>query len=234
VGGGRKRASDSPRRRPRLPFLLVPIAGLVVASNVGSALAPSLVNDHPLTLLALDARNRHLVLVANSVDAVPYFVVGAVRLMLADPLFYLLGFFYGEPALRWLDRRGGSIGRFLRAVERFFAKASYPLVFLAPNNYICLFAGASRMPPPVFLALNLAGTLVRLTLFRLLGEALERPIDAVLDFIGRNQLPLTAVTVTVVVVQVLWDRRRGSGELEALAELEDEIEGDARDAPPPP
>jgi membrane protein DedA with SNARE-associated domain len=229
-----QRAVDGPRRRPRLPFLLVPIAGLVVASNVGSALAPSLVNDHPLTLLALDARNRHLVLVANSVDAVPYFVVGAVRLMLADPLFYLLGFFYGEPALRWLDRRGGSIGRFLRAVERFFAKASYPLVFLAPNNYICLFAGASRMPPPVFLALNLAGTLVRLTLFRLLGEALERPIDAVLDFIGRNQLPLTAVTVTVVVVQVLWDRRRGSGELEALAELEDEIEGDARDAPPPP
>jgi len=219
-------AVEDSSRRPRLGLLLAPIACLVVASNVGSALAPSLVNDHPLWLLALDARNRHLVLVAARVDAVPYFVLGAVRLMLSDPLFYLLGYFYGEPAMRWVDARAGSFGRFLRGAERFFSKASYPLVFLAPNNYICLFAGASRMPPAIFLILNLGGTLVRLTLFRLVGDAFEGPIDNVLDFIGRNQLTLTAVTVTLVVAQVAWDRRRGAGELEGLAELEDEIEGD--------
>jgi membrane protein DedA with SNARE-associated domain len=221
------RPVEKPARRPRLSLLLVPIGCLVVASYAGSALAPSLVNDHPLALLTLDARNRHLVLVAGRLDAIPYFVVGAARLTLADPLFYLLGYFYGEAALRWVDRRAGSVGRYLRAAERFFTKASYPLVFLAPNNYICLFAGASRMPPAVFVVLNLAGTLARLTLFRLLGDALERPIDAVLDFIGRNQLPLTVITVILVTFQVLWDRRKGTGELESLSELEHEIEGEA-------
>mgnify|MGYP006193657243 CR=1 FL=1 len=29
--------------------------------------------------------------------------------------------------------------------ERWFGKAAYPLVFIAPNNFICLFAGAAGM-----------------------------------------------------------------------------------------
>ena len=210
---------DERRRRPRLALLLVPIGCLVVASNVGSALAPTLVTEHPLWLLSLDARSRHLVLVSARVDAVPYYLIGALRLLASDPLFYLLGYWYGESALAWLDARTGRFGQFLRSAESFFSKASYPLVFLAPNNYICLFAGASRMPPPVFLVLNISGTIGRLVLLRLVGDVFEDPIDAVLGFIRRNQWRLTLLTIGIVVVQVVWDRRRGPGELESLSEL---------------
>jgi membrane protein DedA with SNARE-associated domain len=215
---------DERLRRRRLALLLAPISCLVIASMVGSALAPTLVVDHPVWLLVLDARIRHVLLVANQIDAFPYFLIGTLRLTLSDPLFYLLGYWYGEAALSWVEAQSGSVGRLLRVVERFFGKASYPLVFLAPNNYICLFSGASRMPPPVFLALNISGTITRLILLRALGDVLEDPLEAVLDFIARNQLRLTLLTVGLVVAQAAWDKRRGTGELGALSELEERIE----------
>jgi membrane protein DedA with SNARE-associated domain len=215
---------DERRRRRRLALLLGPISFLVVASMVGSALAPTLITRHPVWLLALDARIRHVLLVATQIDVIPYYVVGTLRLTVSDPLFYLLGYWYGEAALSWVDNNSGSVGRLLRVLERFFGKASYPLVFLAPNNYICLFAGASRMTPPVFLTLNLSGTITRLVLLRLLGKVLEDPLDTVLDFIARNQLRLTLLTIGLVVLQAVWDKRRGRGELEAISELEERIE----------
>ena len=210
---------DEALRRRRLTLLLVPIACLVVATNVGNAFFPTLSTNHPLLLLALDARNRNVILVANQLDALPYYLVGGLRLLAADPLFYLLGYWYGEPALQWVEARSGTGGRFLRAMERFFAKAAYPLVFLAPNNYFCLFAGASRMPPPAFLVLNVGGTVARLVAIRAVGDLFDEPIDDVLDFLQRYRWPLTALTVTIVAVQVALDRRSGTGELAALSEL---------------
>ena len=53
---------------------------------------------------------------------------------------------------------------------------------------------------------------------------LEDPLEAVLDFIARNQLRLTLLTVGLVVAQAAWDKRRGTGELGALSELEERIE----------
>jgi len=219
---------DEAQRRRRLTALLVPIGCLVVASNVGRALTATLVNDHPLLLLALDARNVSVLAVSGSLDAVSYYLVGTLRLLLSDPLFYLLGYWFGEAALAWVDRRGGSIGRFLRDAEGFFTKAAYPLVFFAPNNYICLFAGASRMRPAVFLTLNVSGTIARLALLRYVGDVFDGPRDSVLGFIGDYQLPLTIFGIVVIGGQALWDRRRGSGELGALSDLEEAVEQDVR------
>jgi membrane protein DedA with SNARE-associated domain len=214
---------DEARRKRRLTLLLVPIAALVVATNVGNALFPTLSTSQPLLLLALDARNRNLILVANQLEALSYYVVGTLRLLVADPLFYLLGFWYGESALQWVERRSDSGGRYLRMMESFFAKAAYPLVFLAPNNYFCLFAGASRMPPAAFLALNITGTVGRLVLIRAVGDAFESPIDAVLGFLQDYRLPLTAITIALVVGQLALDRRKGTDELSALSDLGDAV-----------
>lgn len=215
-------------------MLLVPIGVLVVASNVGSALAPSLVNDQPLLLLALDARIRHVVLVSGILDPVSYYVVGTLRLLLSDPLFYLLGFWYGESALRWVEKRSGSVGRFLRSAEGFFGKAAYPLLFLAPNNYICMFAGAARMHPAVFLALNVSGTVARLAMIRYVGDIFDGPRQALLGFIGRYQLPLTVAAIALVVGQTVYERRKGTDELQHLGELshlEEEADALPGDAP---
>ncbi|MCB1004916.1 MAG: hypothetical protein KDB35_12105 [Acidimicrobiales bacterium] len=220
---------DAPARsKPsRLTFWLIvgPLVALVIASYIGDALAPTLVDEHPLLLIALNARNRNLVLVTNELDAWSYYLVGTVRLLLADPLFYLLGYFYGDAAVRWAEKRSRTFGGILRSVERFFQKASYPLVLIAPNNPICLFAGASGMSPPVFFTLNLTGTVARLILIRWVGDIFSGPLDSLVDLIREYRLPLTALTITVTGF-LLWNESRGEGEseLEALMRLEEELE----------
>ena len=47
----------------------------------------------------MNARNRNLILVTNQLDAVSYYVVGTLRLLLSDPLFFLIGYWYGDTAL---------------------------------------------------------------------------------------------------------------------------------------
>ena len=209
--------------RARLWLVLGPLIVLVVAANVGDAFAPTLAVEHPLTLISLNARNRNLILTTNSLDAVSYYVVGFVRLIISDPLFYVLGYWYGDAGVTWVEKRSSNFGGMLRTWERFFKKAAWPLVAIAPNNVICLFAGAAGMAPGVFLSLNVLGTIVRLWLIRLFGKAFETPIDAVLGFIKDYRLPLTALSFGLVVFTVIYDRRSGKGDLEALTSIEDEL-----------
>lgn len=225
---------DAPPRHPvdrrTLTLLVVPIIGLIVASNIGDALATTLATTHPLTLIALNARNRNLVLVTNELDALSYYGVATLRLLLSDPLFFLLGYWYGEAAVAWMEKRTRTFGSTMRQVERWFGRAAYPLVFLAPNNIICLFAGAAGMSVAGFLLANLAGTLVRLFLIRRLGEAFEAPIDDLLQFLADYRIPLLVLSVVIVAASSLWELRKGDSELEAVLHLDDDL---ATDAPQP-
>ena len=130
------------------------------SSYVGDALAPTLVDTHPLWLMALNSRTRNLALVTNEVDPVTFYGVGIARLLISDPLFFLLGYWYGDAAVEWMERRTKTWGQMLRQVEQWFGKAAYPIIFIAPNNYVCLFAGAAGMPLRAFFAVNIAGTIV--------------------------------------------------------------------------
>ncbi len=214
---------QAPPSRAHLWMVLGPLIVLVIAAQIGDALAPTLVTEHPLLLITLNARNRNLVLTTNLLDTVPYYTVGFLRLLASDPLFYLLGFWYGDAGLKWVEKRSSSFGGMLRTWEWAFKKAAWPLVAIAPNNFICLFAGAAGMAPSVFITLNLVGTAVRLYLIRWLGETFEKPIDWVLDFIRDYRIPLTIAAVALVVITVLSDRRSGKGEIEALTSLEDDL-----------
>lgn len=208
--------------RTKLALVAVPIIGLVVVSNVGDALAPHLVNSHPLQLLAMNARNRNLILVTNNLDAPSYYVVGTLRLLLSDPLFFLLGHWYGDTAIRWAEGRTKTFGQTLRQAEGWFAKAAYPLVFIAPNNWICLFAGAAGMSVAGFFVTNLAGTLVRLYLIRRLGEAFEAPIDDLLEWIRDYRTPLLIVSITLFALVMINELRTERTGLEELADAADE------------
>ena len=89
-------------------------------------------------------------------------------------------------------------------------KAAYPLVFIAPNNVICLFAGAAGMSVAGVLRRSTSpGTIARLYLIRRLGEAFERPIDDVLDFIARYRAPLLVVSITFFTVVMVRELRAG-------------------------
>ncbi len=214
-----------PGNRLLLSAVVVALIVFVIASYVGDALAPSLVNDHPLLLIALNSRIRYLVLTVNLLDPASYFVVGLLRNVISDPLFYLLGYWYGIAAVRWMEKRTRTLGELLATVEHYFGRFGGPLVFIAPNNFICLLAGASRMRPAVFLALNISGTTARLIAIKILGEAFETPIDWLLDFIYDYRLPLMIISVVAVGFTVWNETRKGTSEIDRLRGLEEELEG---------
>ena len=218
--------AEEPQKRPSrrtVTLIVTPIIILVICGWIGDASAAYLVDHHPVWLIALNARNRNLLLVTNYVDAAPYYIVGTLRLVLSDPLFYLLGYIYGDNAVRWMEGKAPTYGKLMRQAERFFSIAAYPLVFLAPNNFICLFAGASGMSIPVFFILNITGTIVRLYVLRVTGDIFDEPIQAVVEFIRDYRIPLIILSIAVVVFSIWNERRQGGTEIDALTHLDDDL-----------
>lgn len=199
-------ARQRPGRR-RLVLVAGCLAVVATSAVVGNALAPTLLVRHPLLLLALNATTRHLVLTSTSVDLVPYVVVGLGRRLLEDPFLFLLGRWYGDDAIGWVDDKVGG-GPYLRAVQRNFHWVGWLLVALAPGGVVCVLAGASRMRAAVFLALNLGGTLATIVLLRQFGDAFAGPIRALLDFSADNVVALTALSVALTAVWLVRRRRR--------------------------
>jgi membrane protein DedA with SNARE-associated domain len=216
--------------RTKLVLTIAPIVGLIICSNIGDALTTTWAEDHPLALIALNSRNRVLVLTTNQLDAFPYYAVATLRLLASDPLFFLLGRWYGDTAIEWIEKRSPTYGDIVRRAEHGFGKAAYPLVLLAPNQWICLLAGGAGMSVAAFFTLNLVGTIGRLYLIRVVGETFESPIGDVLDFFREYRWPLLAGSIVLVLIVVWNEWRRGKGDIGALRDLEHEIEEADEDA----
>lgn len=215
-----KPADHRPSRRT-LVLLVIPIVGLIVLSNIGNALSTTWFDTHPLALLALNSQNRNLILTTNYLDPWSYYLMGTARLLVADPLFFLLGLWYGDAALQWLERRTKTLGETVRQMEGVFRRFTYPVVFLFPNQYVCMFAGAAGMSVPGFFVTNLAGTVARLYLIRRLGDTFESPIDSFRDFVVDYRGPLFVISLVLAaafLVSELRGWRGGLGDLEDLAE----------------
>lgn len=224
-------SSRKPPSRRLLTAILVPLAIMVIASNSAFLLFSSLVDTHPLLLITLSSQNRYLALTTNSLDRWSYFSVGTLRLLAPDPLFYLLGYWYGANAIGWMERRLPSLGTSLRYLEKGFGKGRHLIVFVAPNNPVCLLAGAAAMPPVTFAVLNVSGTIARLALIRVLGNVFDKPISATLRFIGDYRWYVFGASFVLLALSLWSDRRSGSGELDALRHLEEDLgEGDGQPA----
>ena len=194
-----------PKRR--LVLLLIPIGIGTVMANIGGWFGPAILVDHPLLEMFLNPANRYLALASNRVDAVSYFAVGFIRLVLTDPVFYLFGLWYGDAALQWLRERSTGSARLLQTVERWFAKARWVIVFIAPNAIVCMLAGATKMRVLPFAVLDVAGTIGRLVLIRALADVFTGPLAAATRFIDRYQWWLLAVTIAIGVMQASRKRQ---------------------------
>ncbi|MHB1137314.1 MAG: DedA family protein [Microthrixaceae bacterium] len=237
---------DTPHLTPPrwfLPAVGVSIVALIVANNVGNVVwscavvtepgkASSLCTwpvirsfaDNPLGLLALNSSNKYLLATSVLTSWLPYAVIAFVRLMLPDPLFYLLGFVYRGRALTWarqvfpgmdplfdqFEQEGGSTRRLLDAA-----------VLIAPNNPVCLLAGVAAMPWRRFLLLAATGTVGRIALMRGLGLLFDDQIKDLLDLVARYQRWFTIGSVVVVVLFLAYQvvgRRGLVGGVESLDE----------------
>ena len=198
---------------------------MVAATQIAAITWSTLIDTHPLWLLGLSSLNRYLAVTTNQLSAWSYYLVAGVRLLIPDPFFYLLGFWYGDRALRWTERRMPSTGKSYATFERLFSKAGYPLVFVAPNNLVSLLAGAAVMSPVMFTVLNVSGTIARLALIRAVGNVFDRPINAFTGFVADYRIPLLVLSVLAVGVTFWADwRKGGSGELGALRDLKSDLE----------
>jgi hypothetical protein len=221
----------APRRKPPswvLPTALVPMIAVLVCGWVAGSVWANWQVNHPLGLIALSPINRFLLLTTNRLDFWSYFSVGLGRHLFPDPFFYLLGYWYGGRALKWVSegnafatRLVGGDGHGLENPAH--RKVLYPLAFVMPNNWVSLFCGAARIPIPAFIALNISGTLARLVLCRWLGDLFRSEIKDISDFIARFQWPITAVSVVIVLLGMAV-QLRPNGAVRRLAALDDQPE----------
>ena len=196
---------------------------LVVLSNVGNILFASFVNDHPGWLIAMNASNRNLALASNNLDAIAFFGIGFLRLFAPDLFFFWIGRWYGDAAIRWMERKAPTYGELLRQLETWFDKARFVVVAIAPNNPVCLFAGAAGMSYGAFLAANVVGTIGRLILIRAFSSVFEDLLGSITGFIGDYRWPITALSIVLVALTVWSDRRGGRDGIGDLVNLEEGI-----------
>ena len=213
-----RHATGTPRGR--LALVAVPLVVLSVLGIAAAALTPWLVANAPLLLIALESRNRYLLLVSGKVDVVPFVVIGLLRRFASDPFYYLLGRWYGDRAVAWLARRTPGGGDVVGEVEQVFRRAAGPLVFLFPGALTCVLAGSAGMRPRRFVAWNLTGSLAAVVGLRLLADAAEGPLDALVAFNDRYAVPLTVAFVAVVLLWLVAGARGGRRPVDTLGDLE--------------
>ncbi|ASG75321.1 DedA family protein [Salmonella enterica subsp. diarizonae] len=144
-------------------------------------------------------------------------VVVAVALggMMGDQLLYLLGRCYGGKILRRFPRYHTKIGHAQKMIQR------HPYLFVIGTRFMYgfrvvgpLLIGASRLPPKIFLPLNIVGALVWALLFTMLGYLggeVIAPWLHDLDQHLRHGVWLILAVVLVVGVR-WWLKRRGKAE----------------------
>ncbi|EBB7302368.1 DedA family protein [Salmonella enterica subsp. enterica serovar Typhimurium] len=144
-------------------------------------------------------------------------VAAAVALggMMGDQLLYLLGRCYGGKILRRFPRYHTKIRRAQKMLQR------HPYLFVIGTRFMYgfrvvgpLLIGASRLPPKIFLPLNIVGALIWALLFTTLGYLggeVIAPWLHDLDQHLRHGVWLILAIVLVVGVR-WWLKRRGKAE----------------------
>ncbi|MCU6670242.1 DedA family protein [Enterobacteriaceae bacterium H4N4] len=142
-------------------------------------------------------------------------VVAAVALggMIGDQLLYLIGMRFGPTILRRFSRHQKKIDRAQQLIQR------HPYLFVIGTRFMYgfriigpLLIGASRLPPKIFLPLNIAGAIAWALIFTTLGyvggEVLEPWLHSLNQHL-RHWIWLAVVLVLVIAVR-LWFKRRSS------------------------
>ena len=211
--------------RMQLPKWLLRLSILMAAISLftawgGSALAPQLVDNNPRLLIALNPSNPNLVLVSNQMSSAWFYGIGFFRLVASDPFNYLIGLHFGDQAFGWVERRSRTYGPFVRQFERYFRRFGLFIVFLAPNNIVCIIAGGIGMRARTFFLANVTGTLFRLLLIKQFGQRFESPISAVVDFIAEHRIWFLIASVALVGWTIFGEFRGDSTEIKTLREMD--------------
>jgi membrane protein DedA with SNARE-associated domain len=200
---------STPRRQ--IDRRLVIVGGLLILSYIGGliglALLPLLASEQPLLLMMIYPVSGALFLIAPQFDPVFFVALASARRLIVHVLFFLLGGWYGERAIRWTTQRGGGeVGGFVATVQGLFGRFGWLIVLIFPGPLPSVLAGTTRMSWPLFIALDLIGTVVSVAIVRVAASAASGPLATALRFIDENSRWLTIITVLATVA---WVTLRG-------------------------
>lgn len=203
-----------PERCPVEPGVQTGVIGgafvlMMVGRIAGAAISPLLLAHAPLALLAISPVIAHMVVVAALSDALPYYLVTVPVTIFHCGLGFFLGRLQGPRVVDFLVRKNiaseAKIQRLLTPL-----RVSAPLlVFVVPGPLVCALAGASSVLRRTFLPALVGSQVLWAVLCRLSGQALLGGIAEMRQWFVRHALPLTAVTVAIVVlIRLLRTRRK--------------------------
>ena len=178
---------------------------------LGTASSLYLVNHAPLLLIALSPLGRHLVLVAPTVDPLPFLLVSVGRRMLFYLASFHLGRALGPATIAWIEQRAPYAGRFVRFIERLFNRAPRAVVLLLAGPTVSVLAGVSGQRTGLFAALATAGLALRMLVIIVFAEWLRGPIEALLQLIDRYWLPGTVAIIAALALHRVWEWRQRLG-----------------------
>jgi membrane protein DedA with SNARE-associated domain len=217
-----------------VPAIGAAILALVIANSLGNAFWARWIIDRPYQLLALNSSNKYLIGVTPNTELIWVMVIGSLRLMAPDPLFYAIGYIYRDRALHWARSAFPSAQQLFDFVESDH-KAKGPLldaaVLIAPNNPVCLLAGVLGMNKVRFAVIAVVGTVGRILLMRGIGEVFSDQVDAILDSVARYQMWFTIASVVSVVLYLAYQARNHRGLLGGVEELSEEFGEPAAETP---
>jgi len=166
---------------------------LFVIGTIGSNIGPALVDNHPSLVLALSSRNRNLFGSVPYIDVIPYAAIGFVRILIAGIALYLVGRWYGEKALGWVEGNLGELPAIYRWTEKAVDKGGWVALVLMPgSNVVCLLLGHKRMDTKRFIPLLSIGIVIKLIVLRLGGDQFEDQIRSFLSAIEQYQWYIVA------------------------------------------
>ena len=189
--------------------LLAVVIGLYILGLAASGAAPELLKNHPLALLALAPRYRWFILTAPRIDLVPYFAVGIPRLLASDPVYFMLGWYFGDRAIGFFE---DSLGKpTIDKTRELFLKASTVMALFFAGPIICVLAGAAGMNPRKFFSLNVIGTTILVIGLRVFSSQLDGVIQPILRFNDRYSRYILVGTIAISAIYISRAVRKQMG-----------------------
>jgi len=193
-----KLQQDSNKQNKRPPWaLIVAIVVFNVVGKIGDAVGPAMVGQKPWQLLLLNSSNTHCILTTTSVSFLPWILITVLRRVCEDPLYFYVGWRYREAALELLREWCPDVADGFDKTEQMFRNNLYVAVAVNPGATVCGLAGASRMSPVAFFALNIASTTAQLIFMRTVCLMFPTQLDYVLELVTTNMKILLVIMVGV-------------------------------------
>lgn len=184
------------------PLVLVSFVGLVIASNIATAVWARWIETNPEGLLMLSSRNRYLALtLAAGIGVWAYAIIASIRLAVAFVVCHLIGRGYRTQALNWFTRYLGMTPSGLDGFQRVYERAKWVVIpFFVGSNIVGVISGIQRTPPGRLAALLAVGLAARLALFWWLARVFEAPLLDFLDLVQRYQWWVVGLSIAAVVL----------------------------------